>query len=44
MLTYLFKYDIIKVPRKKGGDKMKFQFIIVIGSWTLTITITKKKK
>nr|DAS14766.1 MAG TPA: hypothetical protein [Caudoviricetes sp.] len=43
-MTYLFKYDIIKVPQGKGGDKMKFQFIIVIGSWSLTITITKKEK
>nr|DAW45280.1 MAG TPA: hypothetical protein [Caudoviricetes sp.] len=44
MLTYLSKYDIIKVPQKKGGDKMKFQIKIVIGSWSLTITIEKKEK
>nr|DAS46071.1 MAG TPA: hypothetical protein [Caudoviricetes sp.] len=44
MLTYLPKYDIIKVPQEKGGDKMKFQFIIVIENWSLTITITKKEK
>jgi len=34
----------LKYLKGKGGDKMKIQFKIVIGSWTLTITITKKEK
>ena len=29
---------------KEGGDKMKIKFIIVIGSWQFSITITKKDK
>jgi len=33
-----------KSTSKEGGDKMKIQFIIVIGSWSFSITITKKDK
>ena len=35
---------LLKYLIGKGGDKMKIQFKIVIGSWSLTITITKKEK
>nr|DAV08164.1 MAG TPA: hypothetical protein [Caudoviricetes sp.]DAW38736.1 MAG TPA: hypothetical protein [Caudoviricetes sp.] len=35
---------LLKYLKGKGGDKMKFQIKIVIGSWSLTITIEKKEK